>query len=212
MYYILKGKLIAEVNIVHPGAAPQSSSRWHRPMRDIELIVDDHMREDCLNERGVQYWYDKPGRILLTGRDGTEVIFQLALFRWLSRYVYDSLDVYAEPLGLGQDKTDIIVVTVSGRHVVEVKWLGKNERGTTYAESRIGEGLRQVKIYLDNDDKLMAGYLVVYDARSAAENTSKCQYANADLHAMCARPMIHFLESVSPSVAARATSHRAVRS
>ena len=106
--------------------------------------------------------------------------------------------ICAEPLGLGQDKTDIIVVTVSGRHVVEVKWLGKNERGTTYAESRIGEGLRQVKIYLDNDDKLMAGYLVVYDARSAAENTSKCQYANADLHAMCARPMIHFLESVSP--------------
>jgi len=212
VYYILRGKLIAEGNVVHPGAAPQSSSRWHRPIRDLELLVGDHMHEDVQNERGFHYWQNKDGRILLHGRDGTEVIFQLPLFRWLSRYVYDGLEVYAEPSGLGQDKTDINIVTESGRHVVEVKWLGKNERGATYRESRIGEGLRQVKIYLDNDDKLVAGYLVVYDARPAAENSTKCQYADADLHAMCARPMIHFLESVSPSIAAKATSQSAGRS
>ena len=212
VYYFLRGRLIAEGNVVHPGAAPQSSSRWHRPVRDLELLVSDHMHEDVQNERGFHYWQNKSGRILLHGRDGTEVIFQLPLFRWLSRYVYDSLDVYAEPSGLGQDRTDINIVTDSGRHVVEVKWLGKNENGTTYDEPRIGEGLRQVKIYLNNDDKLVAGYLVIYDARPAEKNSTKCQYADADQHALCAPPMIHFLESVSPSVAARTPKKSAGRS
>ena len=162
VYYMVRGKLVGEVNVTHPGAAPQVSSRWHRPMRDIALILKDHMQEDVRDQQGFHYWYDKGKRTLLKGRDGTEMIFHLALFRWLRQFVYDGLDVYAEPSGLGQNKTDINVVTANGKHVIEVKWLGINEKGTSYDEKRIGEGLRQIKIYLDNDQQLVAGHPVIY--------------------------------------------------
>jgi hypothetical protein len=177
-------------------------------MRDVNLILDDHMREDVRNEQGFRYWHEKRRRVLMKGEDGTEAIFQLALFSWCRKFIVDSLAVYAEPSGLGQDKTDIIIVTPSGSYVIEVKWLGKNEAGTTWGESRIGEGLRQVKLYLDNDAKLVAGYLVIYDARLAEQNRSECRYADNDVHPLCTPPTILFLESETPSVAARAAAER----
>ena len=172
-------------------------------MTEFEDVLGDHYHEMIRNERLARYWSNKQTRELLSEPDGTERIFHTALFWWLDHFLADKLRVYAEPRGLGQDATDIIVVTFSGDYVIEVKWLGRNDHGTTYGQSRINEGLRQVKIYLENDPRLVAGYAIFYDARTAEQNLTNSEFDLAARHANCLPPKIVFLESDSPSRVAR---------
>ena len=208
LHYVLAGRIIDEgqVRVVSPSARP--SSQWRRPFADIQELLRDHVENFIAREQGTVYWADKSARILLTGRDGTESIFQLALFWWLRNYVSDSVDVYAEPTKHGQDKTDVVVVTVDGKFMIEVKWLGKNESHTVYAEGRIQEGLEQVAIYLTNDTKIVWAHLVIYDARVLAQHQANRSYAATCKHSRCSEPNLIFLESDTPTQAVKKQRQR----
>lgn len=198
MYHMLLGRLINEME-ASSGSTANPVTRWRRPFADIEGLLKDHVDNYIAREQGPRYWFNKAERILLTEPDGTEYIFQNALYWWLRTFVSDSVDVYAEPTGHGQDKTDIIVTTFDGKYVVEVKWLGRNQKGTTYGEPRIQEGVEQVAIYLTNDARLVWGYLIIYDGRFQDDHQNKRSYDEAQRHMRCSEPHLIFLESESPT-------------
>jgi len=201
---ILKGKVTDERDVVRPNAGVPVMSKFHRPIAEFDLILKDHLDNSIAREQHVKYWKDATKRILLTEPNGagTEIIFHRDLFWWLKNFVADRLNVYAEPKGLGQDKTDIIIVTISGLYVVEVKWLGKNEKNTTWGKQRINEGLAQVKLYLDNNSEFVCGYLVMYDARPLDIHQTESDYDDSLRHPLCEVPKILFLDSETPSIAA----------
>lgn len=199
VYQVLCGKIVNEGDVMEPTRNPLSGSKWHRPISDFDALLKDHFDNHIKNEQLFRYWANKNKRILLSGKNGTEEIFHRALFWWLKNYVSDQLKVYAQPKGLGQDETDIIVVTVDGSHLTEIKWLGENDSGTSYDQDQINEGLAQIKIYLDDDDECVSGYLVVYDGRSPEENKTQCAYNDTLRHPRCAVPKILFLETETPS-------------
>jgi hypothetical protein len=184
-------------------SSAERSRRHLKPMRGPPRN-SDHFNHCVAREQRVQYWHEKAKRILSTGVEGTEAIFQHSLMTWLKDNVLDQLDVYAEPAKkFGQDKTDVIVIAPSGRYLIEVKWLGKNQNNTSYGEKRINEGLLQVKIYMDNT-ACVQGFLAVYDGRSEKDHQSKSSYNKKLMHALCNPPRIFFLDSANPSAAASA--------
>ena len=204
-YDILMGKITDEGNVAYPGADPLSSSKFHHPMIDFELLVHEHKEKWLDREQNVKYWQKASDRTLRGKPDSTESIFHLSLFSWLNMFVIDKLKILGETLGLGQDKTDIEVVTIDGNHLVEIKWLGKNENGTEYDESAISKGLAQVKIYLDHDQDwlFICAHLVVYDGRPLQAHQGRSGYDDSQRHNLCKPPHILFLESETPSVTAK---------
>lgn len=202
IYVFLLGKQIDECHVLYPGSNPPIAAKWHRPIVEFDLLIQDHKKTWVDREQEIRYWQNRANRILLAGPDGTERIFHQSLFVWLNMFVLDALKVFAEARGLGQDKTDITVVTLSGNHVVEVKWLGKNENNTAYGEERINEGLIQVKGYLVNDESLVCGHLIVYDGRQLDAHTNESRHSDTHRHALCQVPTILFLGSETPSEAA----------
>ena len=198
VYQVLAGKIVDEGDLLKPIANPLSGPNWHRPISDFDALLKDHFDNHIKSEQLFRYWADKSKRILLSGKNGTEEIFHRSLFWWLKNYVSNQLKVYAQPKGLGQDETDIIVVTIEGSHLTEVKWLGKNEGGTAFDQDHINDGLAQIKIYLDGDNECVCGYLIFYDGRPAEENQTQSTYNDALRHPRCAAPKILFLESETP--------------
>lgn len=176
-----------------------SSSVPRRPMKDFNLLLQDHYDLSVRGEAGFCYWQNKADRILLCGPHGTEWIFQHDLYDWLKKFAIDQLRVVAEPSGFGQDKHDITVVTETGIYVIEIKWLGKNETGTSYGQTRINEGLAQISEYLNKDPSLFRGFLVAYDGRSPGDHKTKSSHKKKFLHSYCDLPKIIFLESENPS-------------
>jgi hypothetical protein len=191
------GRVIAEV-----GSAPppiQGRSDWQRSWRELRAAFDDHFHHCIESEQQLCYWFNKKKRILLVGPNGTEKLFHHSLFWWCRKFIIDAFDVYGEANSMGQDKTDITIVTEAGNIVVEVKWLGRNEKNTAYAEIRIKEGILQVADYLNRNRKLMQGYLVIYDARPDDTHKNGCSYPPDCRHAKCEEPVIYFLRSETPS-------------
>jgi hypothetical protein len=179
-------------------------NQWARPMVQFDQILRDHIESKVVAERGFRYWADRHNRTLLRGADGTERIFQHQLFWWLENFVSDAIDVKAESRGMGQDPTDMTVVTPWGHHVVEVKWLGRNEASTEFKHPpRIDQGLEQVSLYLDRDPRLIGGHLVVYDARPQAEHQASSKHNEQFRHKKCPHPHLVFLESGTPSEIAK---------
>lgn len=179
----------------HPGTAEPKMSKWRRPMTEFDQILADH-KKARIDKEAFVYWHDRANRILV---DKTEEVFHRDLFWWLDNYVIDKLDAYAEPSGFGQGKTDIVVVTLYGSHVLELKWLGRNQKDTRYDEQDIDPGLVQIATYLENDDDLICGYLVIYDGRSREKHENHCHYKETLRHNRCRSPRIVFLKSEYPS-------------
>lgn len=208
-YCLVGGRIVRERSLVSTSSQAPVVNSWRRPMTEFDEVLGDHFREMIRNERLVRYWSNKPTRELLSDPDGTERIFHTALFWWLDHFIADKIRVYAEPRGFGQDATDIIAVTFSGDYVIEVKWLGRNDKGTSYEQPRIDEGLRQVKIYLESDPRFVAGYVVFYDGRAADKHMNDSAFDPASRHDNCPPPKFVFLESEPPSqVARRAPTRR----
>jgi hypothetical protein len=207
----LNGRLIEEMDVLQQRNGPPVLSRFARPVSELEHLLTDHMQHCIAREQRVKYWHNRAQRTLLSGPDGTEEIFRQSLFGWLSDNVSDKLRVYADPTGVGQDKTDVMIVTINGTHMVEVKWLGKNENGTSYGEKRIDEGLVQVSLYLNNDEALIGGYLVIYDGRSHEDHNAKSSWNTSLKHKRCTFPRILFLETEPPSHAAVRTVRKRAR-
>lgn len=202
VYVVACGELVDEKDLLG-ASSPPVANPWMHSVAELDSLLEDHMRECIDNERRVRYWSNKAERILLSGPDGTERIFHHDLFWWLDRFVVDRLAVTGEARGMGQDATDITIVTMAGNFVVEVKWLGENDNGTTYRQERINEGLRQVRTYLKNDTKLVRGFVVLYDARTQEEYETKSAFDEASRHQDCDPPRLLFLRSETPSVAAK---------
>jgi hypothetical protein len=180
------------------------ASRFRRPIAEFDSLLNDNLATSFHNERRLRYWHNRKKRILLAKPDKTEVIFQRELKAWLEEHVIDQIRVIAETRGLGQDPTDITVITAAGDVVIEIKWLGVNASGTTYKEPRITEGVRQVAIYLDNDGRLTKGYVVCYDARPHEVHLNESKWEASAMHPLCDDPRILFLESETASEKATA--------
>jgi hypothetical protein len=192
------GQVLDEGNAVNELIAPEPVI-WRKPFSEFPTILDDHV-EICLkSEKLTKYWHNKAKRILRSVPDGTEKIFHHSLYWWVKNFVADTLRVYGETRGMGQDATDITIVTSGGSYVIEVKWMGKNEKNNSHDRLRIDQGLQQVKLYLENDPELVGGFLVLYDGRDFKTHTDDSAYADNLRHITCQRPMIIFLESDTPS-------------
>lgn len=203
---LLNGTILHEQDIRYPALGPAKSVVNAHPMDMFATIVDEHFSECVLNEKQVRYWQDKRKRVLKANApDGTEMLFHQSLFWWLNRCISDSIAVYAEPNMTGLDKTDIVVVNENGQHLVEVKWLGENENSTSYDKGQIDAGVKQVGLYLTRDNKIVRGYLVIYDGRVLKKHQDESGHS-ASLHTRCAPPIIKFLENETPSVAAKKQS------
>jgi len=201
--YVVAGVVVFDADVVRPEREMPVASPFRRPIAEFDAILVDHYEDVLRSERGLTYWKDKKQRTLLANPDKTEKIFHRALFRWLDSNVADALRVFGETRGLGQDATDITVVTPSGSYAIEVKWLGRNENGQQYGEITITQGLKQVSLYLERDADLIGGYLVCYDGRSADDHHNLCGYDTSVMHADCEHPKIVFLETETPSQTAR---------
>lgn len=202
VYSILDGLIVDEWWTRPNSAGIPTISKQSRPMEEFEILLQEHLK-DWINSGEVPIWADRAQRILLSQPSGTELIFHTSLFTWLKLFVFPKLDIYAETSGLGQNKTDINVVTSSGTFVIEVKWLGKNDGGTVYKQIRINEGLAQVKIYLDNNSTFVCGHLVCYDGRLKELHETESSWNDSLRHPLCTNPHVLFLSSVSPSAAAK---------
>ena len=194
------GKPIAEIGATPPPAHGRSD--WQRSSGELRSAFDTHHLHCIENESNLRYWKNKENRILLAGSDGTEKLFHHSLFWWCDHFITDALAVYGETQGMGQDKTDITIVTEVGSIVIEVKWLGKNEKGTSYAQVRINEGMIQVADYLNRNQRLIQGYVVIYDARSEQDYKDKSSYPGTSRHQRCEEPVLYFLRSEAPSARA----------
>lgn len=192
------GKVVAEIGTAPPPLVGRAD--WQRSWMELRESFDDHFHHCIEKEAQLRYWADRRNRVLLVGPDKTEKLFHHSLFWWCNHFIKDALDVYGETQGMGQDKTDITIVTEVGNIVIEVKWLGRNANNTSYAQIRIHEGMIQVAEYLNRpNSRLMQGYLVIYDARSSAENQNESDYPATCRHDKCKEPMIYFLRSETPS-------------
>jgi hypothetical protein len=197
LYIALSGELIYEHDVLDASKLPPAGIAFFRPTKQLRELIFDHAGQEIARETGVKYWADKDNRILLAVPESTEKIFQRSLLLWLRHYVLDKIRIYSESRGFGQDATDITVMTGHGDYVIEVKWMGKNEHGTTYDANRIAEGVEQVKIYLNNDGRLVGGAVVLYDGRPLDRCTQ--QFDSSILHPLCQSPHIVWLESQTPS-------------
>jgi hypothetical protein len=204
VYFVTGGRVVAERDAVLVGKQPPVGISFYRPIADFDGLLRDHAKQDVAKERSFRYWANKNKRLLLAKPEKTEKIFQRALYNWLDCYVSDKLRVIAETREFGQDPTDVLVVTVQGDYVVEVKWLGENEHGTHYEQERINEGLRQVRQYIANDPRIVQGHVVLYDARTEEEYGTQSSHDEGCRHEFCSEPKIIYLESESPSQKAKA--------
>lgn len=206
IYVVLSGQAVAESDALGPSKNPPAGSMFDRPASEIPTVVREHFAALVAKEKGFKYWHDPGKRVLVASPESTERLFQRSLFVWMDSHILDKLRVYAEPRGMGQDATDVTVVTVAGEHIIEVKWLGKNVNKTEYKQERINEGLRQVAIYLNNDPRAICGYVVIYDARPRDKHENESTYDQAAQHQRCECPMVLFLENETPSQAAKLKS------
>lgn len=197
IWYFLAGATIEEVDTKEPGRDLPPVASWFRKFSELDKIIDDYTKER-LNREQLRYWKDAKLRILLNEPDSTEELFHRDFLWWLKHWVLDAPNIWADPTGLGQDKTDINVGTVEGPKIIELKWLGTNGH-TTYYQSRIDEGLQQVKLYLDRDANIIEGHLLVYDGRKEEDHKTKSDHNDSGRHPRCSLPKILFLESESPS-------------
>jgi len=204
IYLILSGNLIAERDLIDEAKLPPAGISFYRPTKQLRELIRDHAGQEITRETGVKYWADKQKRILLASPETTEKIFQRSLISWLRHYVVDKLRIYSETRGFGQDATDITVMTGHGDYVVEVKWMGENEHGTSYGCAQISIGVNQIGQYLDNDPRLISGTVVVYDGRSSVDSTEPLPDRN-NMHVRCEMPEIVWLESQTPSQVAAAS-------
>lgn len=197
LWIFTAGKLIAEIGDALPPISGHAD--WHRSWRELRKSLDDHF-ENCVDsEKLVRYWDDRKKRVLLVGPDKTEKLFHHNLFWWFTNFIIDAIDVHGEANGMGQDKTDITIVTEIGSIVVEVKWMGRNKNNTRFAQIRIKQGMLQVADYLHRNNRLMQGFLVIYDARNEQDHRAKSTYPKKCRHPRCEDPIIYFLRSETPS-------------
>lgn len=194
--YIM-GILKHRINVMHPGSKEEIRISAHsRRCRDYILAIEDHGRKGLVFKMD-KYWADRQRRILMPGK--TEEFFQLELFDWLERNLSDGYP-RIETKTMAGDRTDIDIFSYqSGQHyIIEIKWLGENESGTSYGHDRIIEGIGQIRTYLERDESLNEACLVCYDGRTEDEHKNNSSF-DIDLLPFKGKHKIIFLESKTAS-------------
>lgn len=67
------------------------------------------------------------------------------------------------------------------------------------SKCEFNEGMIQVADYLTRNQRLIQGYLVLYDARSEQHHKDKSSYTASSRHQKCEEPILYFLRSETPS-------------
>jgi hypothetical protein len=148
----------------------------HHLMRrsdEYEVMIREHYEEWVKHDQRTKHWHDRDNRILKkeTGdAKGTEQIFQVSLWRWLNDHFSDKAQARVELRTEASDRTDIEIFPLfPGYFVIEIKWVGKNQNDTSYDETRIGDGLRQIAQYVNRGAAVRKATLVTYDGRGESQ-------------------------------------------
>lgn len=202
----IKGRYKYRINIMHPGSKGEIRKGMDaRSCRDYALAINDHSKKELIFMMD-KYWANKPNRILKPGK--TEEIFQLELFDWLLRHLYDGRPMIEAKTNVG-DRTDIDIQGYEcGQHyIIEIKWLGKNESGTTYGNKRIVQGIGQIRTYLRRDASLDEACLICYDGRTEEKHKEESS-VDQNIVPVKGRYRIIFLESESASEKGKAYANQ----
>jgi hypothetical protein len=164
------GRTVGFFNLRHPTEHPPAGRSFNRLAEDYQIAVLDHYRRCVQYWQRTDHWAKRPDRILrsrLGSAHKTELIFHNDLHHWLDTNL--SAQVWSGPRDTTGDQLDIIITAPSGKtYLIEVKWIGKNEK-TSYTIKTVTKGLKQMGTYLKKQAKISEGLLVAYDARKLSE-------------------------------------------
>ena len=173
--FFIKGLYKHRINLMHPESTSEIRMGMDaRCCRDYKLAIEDHSRKRLIFVMD-KYWANKKDRILISSKNKrTESIFQEELFDWLKSHLYDGVPSIEVKTNAG-DRTDIDIRGYEcGQHyIIEIKWLGKNENGSTYNKDRIVAGIGQICTYLKRDLSLNEACLVCYDGRTEEKHNAE---------------------------------------
>jgi hypothetical protein len=159
------GVPLEQRNLRYPSASPTLNRKFSRSAEDYKISVIEFYKEKVRSNL-TNHWFDQRKRILKGGK--TEEIFQNALVQWLN----DNLSggkINFKVKKINSDETDIEIVKHGGdTFLLELKWLGKNER-SIYPLIKLTDAIEQVENYLESNPDLIEATLVVYDGRSLLE-------------------------------------------
>lgn len=172
------------------------------PAREYRHLIKRQYDEEVYGEKGVDYWRNKPNRIL---RDNPESLFHGPLWSYLDQYMIDGTPDREATIGGTTDRTDIRITdfTNQARYIIEIKCLGKTLSGPEKSDDWANYGLSQINLYLKEEEKYTAvGTLVLYDGRKENKEINWC--ADIEFHPNYDKdPMRFYLESESASVKAK---------
>jgi hypothetical protein len=161
------GYTVEHFDLRSPHTAPAKTSRFSRRADDYELSILDHYSECVRFWQRSDHWADRGNRKLrarLGSSHKTELIFHNDLHHWLKTHL--EAQVWIHPKDTTHDELDIGILSPTGRsYIVELKWMGINENGTSYAIKTVKKGLGQLRAYLTKQAKVVRGTLVAYDGR-----------------------------------------------
>jgi hypothetical protein len=203
VHIIAKGRPIYHIHDIMEYSRPGVKTPRTLPAREYRPLIKRQHDEEVYGEKGVKYWRNKTGRILL---DNPEIGFHGPLWSYLEQYMVDGTPDREATIGGTTDRTDIRVTdwTNGARYIIEIKCLGrtsstKTERSDDWANA----GLAQLNLYLKEEEKSTSlGTLLLYDGRKQNKDinwSSKIAcHPNYDKN-----PMRFYLESESASVKAK---------
>lgn len=163
------GFIVKHLNLLSPFAPPAPIKRFSRHAVDYKMSLIEFYKQRVRFFQNSQHW-DPPGdaskRVLCRqlGRQKTEMIFHKNLWGWLEENIVGAA-VFGSVKKLSEDETDIeLRIMGGGLIIIEVKWLGTNGK-TPYGESRLRDGIVQIKNYLIREPSTNEACLVVFDGR-----------------------------------------------
>jgi len=155
------------INLDDPVYPPGRIVRMRYVANQYRLAIRDHYRHRVKYWQETDHWADRTRRRLysrLGSCSKTEDIFHRSLARWLELHLDG--DVKSKPRDTTGDEPDIQITELGGRiFLVEIKWLGRNEK-TIHDLKWLKGAMNQFGKYLSKQPTVTSATIVAYDARS----------------------------------------------
>jgi hypothetical protein len=156
------------INLDEPTSSPGRVVRMRYGAEQYRLAIRDHYRNSVKYWQDTDHWAKKPERKLysrLGSSTKTEHIFHRSLARWLEAHL--DADVKSAPQDTTGDKPDIQITALGGRvFLVEIKWLGCNDKDTKHDLDWLAKAFKQLSDYLIKQSTVTWATLVAYDGRT----------------------------------------------
>lgn len=164
-HVISKGMIIDDINALSPGNIPSVDKQTALNARDYKESLKLFYQKRIRYAQHSSHWSDRAKRLLVSGK--TEEVFQKNLYNWLEENTTGGKIAF-EVGKITSDRTDIEIKLLesSDFYIIEVKWLGTNDKKNSLDIPRLKEGINQVNNYLDRDADVSEVCLVVYDGRN----------------------------------------------